>query len=59
MGLPEVYHKVMGVLKHGAGMVVTCQWELSKLRAESCLPRHGNVQVVCLFVFNISHNISV
>ena len=26
--------KAMGVLKHGAGVVVTCQWELSNLGEE-------------------------
>jgi hypothetical protein len=35
-GLRDVHHKGRGgrVLKHGTGMVVTCQWEPSELGGE-------------------------
>ena len=31
VGLPDVHTKVMGDLKHGAGLVATHQWEVSEL----------------------------
>jgi hypothetical protein len=35
MGLSDVHHKGHGILKHGAGMVRTCQWELRELGGEN------------------------
>ena len=30
----SVPQRAVGILKHGSGMVTTCQWELSKLGGE-------------------------